>query len=188
MDIITLSQFQNEFNLVFDKSLSKQYIINNELDEILSHINTTQNHKAFHKLKTQPFTNNLKGTFKKLLNKSNDSFFSTAFNNYMLEGKSEIERTDSDTEATYQFKLKTTNQAYEFAEYYKWLEQLKLQPQKREKKSEVLNHKERMLALYYLGLDMRKFGNNLQAAKILSKIIGFDESNTKKFLTYFDGK
>jgi hypothetical protein len=32
-----------------------------------------------------------------------------------------------------------------------------------------------MLALYYLGLDMRKFMNNKQSAFILSKIIAFDE-------------
>ncbi|KQB43462.1 hypothetical protein RCH33_564 [Flavobacterium daejeonense] len=186
MEIITLSQFQNEFNLVFNKSFSKNYIIDNEINEIHTYINTTQSFKVFQKPKTHSSTNNLKGTFKKLINKQNDTYFSRAFNDYMLEGKHEIEISPDDSSLAYDYKLKTSKQAYEFAEYYKWLEKLKQQPQKIEKKNS-LSHKEKMLALFYLGLDMRKFNNNVQSANILSQILDLDESNTKRYLTYFEG-
>ncbi len=34
---------------------------------------------------------------------------------------------------------------------------------------------------------MRKFNNNVQSANILSQILDLDESNTKRYLTYFEG-
>lgn len=182
MDIITLSQFQNEFYLVYNKSIDKQYIVDNELNEILIHINTAQNHKAFQKRNTLTFTNNLNGTFKKLLNRSNDTFFSLSFNNYMLEGKSETERTYNDTDATYQYKLRTTNQAYEFAEYYKWLKKLNSEPQKTEEENSM-PIKQKLLALHYLGMDTSEH-NHTKCAEILAEILGVGSENIRKSLSH----
>lgn len=79
-------------------------------------------------------------------------------------------------------------QGYEFAKYVLWLKRAEDKSVLSKQKSNELTHKQKMLALYYLGLDFRKFQNNVQSAKILSKILDHDYTNTKDYLTYFGGK
>lgn len=188
MEITNLEKFQNDFNNAIEKSLNQKLDIETEIKEVLDFVNTIPTQRAFSKpVKSEFETIRNTRIFKMPI--CDRRLLSDAFYSIKETGKfNDLNRTLNDTELTYQFKENTVKQALDFFEYYKWLNELLTAPQKREKKNEALNHKERMLALYYLGLDMRKFGNNLQSAKILSKIIGFDESNTKKFLTYFDGK
>lgn len=188
MEITKLEQLQNNFKLALEKSLNQKHTIDTEIKEVEDFINTIPIQRAFRKP--------IKAEFKTLrttrvfnLNPCDRQLLSDAFYSITETGDfNDLSRTVNDTDLTYQHRTNTVKQAFELFEYYKWLNKLLTVPQKEEKKSDGLSHKERMLALYYLGLDMRKFGNNLQSAKILSKIIGFDESNTKKFLTYFDGK
>ena len=46
-----------------------------------------------------------------------------------------------------------------------------------------LTHKQKMLALHYLGLDLSQY-DNTKSAKILSLILDLDEGNTRKYLSY----
>lgn len=187
MEIIKLQELQNDFNLAIEKSLNQRLTFETEIKEVLEFVNTIPIQRVFKKpIRPEFETVRNSRIFKAPI--CDRRLLSEAFYLIHETGTYDLNRNFNDTDLTYQFKEDTVKQAYVFFEYYKWLNKLVTTPQKKEKKSEELNHKERMLALYYLGLDMRKFGNNLQSAKILSKIIGFDESNTKKFLTYFDGK
>lgn len=72
-------------------------------------------------------------------------------------------------------------QAKEFSKYYLWLKNLK--PSDKVQKQSSLSHKQKMLALHYLGLDLSKY-DNTKSAKILSLILDLDEGNTRKYLSY----
>lgn len=110
--------------------------------------------------------------------------FAKAFNDYYFYEK----LVDLET-------IQTSNskdiifQAYELVKYYKWLkEQITDSSAKPHQKKSALTHSQKLLALYYLGIDMSNYYNNVQSAKILSLILDLDESNTKDYLTYFEGK
>lgn len=102
----------------------------------------------------------------------------------MLDGFYEIDKNDPDN----WWKEEIQNISIEYAKYYIWLTvQNGNSNKKYSSKKLTLTHAQKMLALYYLGLDFRLYFNNLKSANILSKILDLDESNTKDYLTYFDG-
>jgi hypothetical protein len=182
----TLSQLQSDFGTALENSINKKFTIENETKEVLNYINTIPNANLFRKSIKPTFENKASKIFVIDIPSLLRNLFSEAFNNYMTTGNYELKRLHTDTDEMYQINKETVKQANVFSEYYKWLNELQATPQKAEKKN-TLSHKEKMLALYYLGLDMRKFSNNKQSAIILSKILGLDESNTKDYLTYFEG-
>lgn len=189
MSIITNLELQNKFNTVTENSINRNILIETEIREIEIYINNIPVYTRTFKKTVKPLTINKSP---KIFDFSgvhiNRQIFNESFYEYLNNGKTiTIERLYNDNDETYKHKQNSADQAIEFFKYYEWLKIQLSTPQKAEKKNS-LSHKEKMLALYYLGLDMRKFGNNVQSASILSKIIGFDESNTKRFLTYFDGK
>jgi hypothetical protein len=189
MSIITNLELQNKFNTATKNSLNRHTLITFEIREIEEYINTIPaNTRAFRKMIYTSTVNASKKIFDFSGIYIDRKVFNESFYQYLNNGTPiTIERLYNDNDEIYNHKQNSADQAIEFFKYYEWLKIQLLTPQKVEKKN-TLNHKEKMLALYYLGLDMRKFGNNVQSAIILSKIIGFDESNTKRFLTYFDGK
>ncbi|MFV5686633.1 hypothetical protein ACM55I_14445 [Flavobacterium sp. GB2R13] len=187
MEIIKLQELQDNFYSAIENSINQKFDINREMNEIQDYIKDIPNYSRFRKAVKPLFNNKANRVFKINISDLLRSQFSDAFNSYIRIGSYELKSFHADTNEMHQIKEHTAKQAYEFSEYYKWLDTLLTSPQKAEKKNEGLSHKEKMLALYYLGLDMRKFRNNLQSAKILSKILDLDESNTKDNLTYFDG-
>lgn len=67
-----------------------------------------------------------------------------------------------------------------FGEYYLWLKELESNPLNKPKKSK-LNHQQKLLALQYLGLDLRQF-DDTKAGFVLSQILDLNEINTRKIL------
>lgn len=189
MEIIKLQELQQKFNMQTENSINKNLLIENEIREIENYVNQIPVYTSPFSKKTKPLTINKSPRIFDFGNTYIDrKIFNESFYEYLNKGKQIIiEYSLNDNNNTYRNKQNSTQQAIELFEYYNWLNKLLTEPKKEEKKSEGLSHKEKMLALYYLGLDMRKFRNNLQSAKILSKILGLDESNTKDNLTYFDG-
>lgn len=188
MSIITNLELQNKFNTATENSINRNILIETEIREIENYINNIPVYARAFKKAVKPLTINKSP---KIFDFSdvyiNRKIFNESFYEYLNNGKPiTIERLYNDNDEIYKHKQNSADQAIEFFKYYEWLKIQLLTPQKAEKKSS-LSHKEKMLALYYLGLDMRKFSNNKQSAIILSKILGLDESNTKDYLTYFDG-
>lgn len=112
-------------------------------------------------------------------------FFKTVFRNYLINNA-----YDFNTIEESRFKegqIINAKKAINFAEYYKWLKELNspISKNKTAKKSN-LSHKQKMLALHYLGLDLSKF-ENTNSAKILSQILDLDYDNTRKYLSYVSG-
>lgn len=186
MEIITLEQFQNDFNKSIEKSLNQKYDIESQIKEILEFVNTIPNQRTFRK-PIRPEFRTIRTSIVSKIYPYDRILLSNAFYSIKETGNYDLVHTVNDSEPTNHYITNTVKQAFELFEYYKWLNELLNPSKKVEKKTEELSHKAKILALYYLGLDMRKFGNNLQSAKILSKILGLDESNTKRYLTYFDG-
>jgi hypothetical protein len=189
MSIITNLELQNKFNITTENSIHKTLLIENEIKEIENYVNHIPVYTSPFRKETKPLTTN---NSPKVFNFGNTyidrKIFNESFYDYLNNGKPiTIERLYNDNDEMHRLKQNSANQSIEIFKYYEWLKIQLSNPQKIEKKSEGLSHKEKMLALYYLGLDMRKFRNNLQSAKILSKILDLDESNTKDNLTYFDG-
>ena len=184
MEVVKLSELQENFNSVSQNSPYQIIIIENEIDEVMKYVTTippvygTRHFKEISKPRTTYMSNRIFN-----LDIHDRVLFSKAFSEIMYTGDFKLESTNIEN-------YKTIEQAKELFEYYLWLRKLLKErqstPQKTEKKS-PLTHKQKMLALYYLGLDFRKFKNNKQSAIILSKILDLDFYNTKENLTYFDG-
>lgn len=185
MKITTLKEFQDKFNSILEPLNDKLNIINHELKEIENFIKFEENKHQRNKLdKFNLLTPKPVHIFEIRIHNSFGIQFAKAFNDYNLFEKTvkleDVENSDSKD---------IINQAYEFVKYYKWLKVLihELSAKPQQKKSS-LTHAQKILALYYLGIDMSKFQNNVKSAKILASILDLDESNTKDYLTYFGGK
>ncbi len=187
MEITNLDQFQNDFNSAIQNSANSKLIIENEITEVKNFVNTIPNYKTWSKLKPPSHLHKANKIFNLHIPVSSKTLFNQAFYGFQLNGNFSKEKLYQESEDTHKHNLDVVKQAFELLEYYRWLNEL-LNPSKKVEKKSSLYHKDKMLALYYLGLDMRKFHNNVQSAKILAKILDLDYTNTKDYLTYFDGR
>ena len=79
------------------------------------------------------------------------------------------------------------NEAEQLFKYYEYLENFLVQEKKNiGRKSKGLSHKQKLLGLYYLGLDINNFDNS-KLAKVLSDILDLSEDNTRQYLSYLSG-
>ena len=187
MNIITNLELQNKFNKALEKSLNQKLTIETEIKEVLDFVNTIPNQKLFRKPIQSEFKT-IRTTRIFEINNCDRKLLSDTFYSIKETGSfNDLNRTANDTELTYQFKTNTIKQAFELFEYYKWLNKLLAEPQKTIKKSS-LSHKQKLLALHYLGLNTSKY-DNTKIAKILSEILELSEDNTRQYLSYlFAGK
>ncbi len=181
MNLTTLSELKKAFNSALQNSPDKQFLIENELREI----NNLLNYVPVPRTKKRLFESAYrrpKGTGIFYIEIAPGGLFCEAFNSILRTGEFKIEKSFHEPIEAFEIRQQNVKQAFEFAEYYKWLNSLKSSPQKLPKRSS-LDHKEKLLALHYLGLDLSKFDNK-KTAKILSEIIGHSEENTRKYLSY----
>ena len=184
MSITSLESFQEKFNQALNETINPQLLLENEVKEVEQFTSKTQRffnpRDAFknRKLKTQE-----NGVFDITLKYFNKQVFVEAFNSVLITGDFKIKsQTSQEDDLFYQTKLISVQQAKEFSKYYLWLKDLKPTTNKIQKQPS-LSHKQKMLALHYLGLDLSKY-DNTKSAKILSLILDLDEGNTRKYLSY----
>lgn len=182
MGIIKLQQLKDNFDSEIKKSINQKYVIDEGIKEVLDYIKNIPSYNSFRNTSKSLSKDNGAKTFKIKIPNLLRNLFSEAFNSYIKFGKYELERFHADTNEMYQIKEDTVKQAFEFSEYYKWLNDLLTSPQKVEKKN-GLSHKQKLLALHYLGLNTSKY-ENTKTAKILSEILELSEDNTRIFLSY----
>ena len=101
----------------------------------------------------------------------------------MRIGSYQLKRFHSDKDETYQIKEDTVKQAYVFSEYYKWLSNYNINPQKEEEFNVGL----RLLSLEYLGLDLLS-NDKTKTARTLAPIIGKHQQTIRTSLTYLHTK
>lgn len=181
MEIIKLKQFQNDFNTAIEKSLNQKLDIETEIKEVLDFVNTIPKQRAFSKPVKSEFET-IRNTRIFIIPICDRRLLSDAFYSIKETGKfNDLIQTANDTELTNQFKENTVKQAFELFEYYKWLNE-SLSPQKSEKKNEF-SHKQIILALHYLGFDMKQF-NQVKTGLILGEILGLDSKNTTDYIRH----
>ena len=186
MNLTTLREFQKEFNSALEISIDKNYLIENELREINNFLNfsSAPNKKRKGLFKTPKA--NQTSVFKLVIPNMLGSQFIDAYHSFLKIGDFEPPKFHQDTEESFKVKKEISKQAFEFSEYYKWLIVLQTTPQKVHKKSS-LTHKQKLLALHYLGLDTSKY-DNTKIAKILSEILELSEDNTRQYLSYLTAR
>lgn len=187
MTIKSFQEFKENFNIKAEQVQDKLALVKNEVKEIENFIVDAQYVEPFPRRTRGIFSGGVKSkstaVFELDIHRNYKTRFVDFFNDYNLHNKVNLDRDSYQLESTYQDFLTLSNQAKEFVEYYKWL--LNQQNEKvtpKAKKSE-LTHKQKMLALHYLGLDLSKY-DNTKSAKILSMVLDLDEGNTRKYLSY----
>jgi hypothetical protein len=183
MEIIKLQQFQNDFNLIAEKSPTKPLVIKTVIKEIDDYVSfdITQTDKKSRKIgfyvKPKPLT---------IFNINIPSYlrdvFSEAFKSYLTYGNYNLEKFPNEENENFEKKLKTIEQAFEVFTYYKWLNELLTAPEKSNKKHS-LSHKQIIIALHYLGFDMQQF-NQIKTGLILGEILGLDAKNTTDYIRH----
>ncbi|MBL4746866.1 MAG: hypothetical protein JKY08_10935 [Flavobacteriaceae bacterium] len=182
MKLTTQEQFTSNFELELDinSESNKSKIIKNEINEIEKFLEPKEYPKVDKKYRYANLNLKPNHVFKLSINKNYRNHFINAFHDFNL--RNEInENENSDIQVV-------IVQAREFVKYYNWLTELTSENKNVKIKKSSLTHSQKILALYYLGIDMTKYQNNVQSAKVLASILDLDESNTKDYLTYFDGK
>lgn len=181
MNLTTFSELKKAFNSALEQSTDKQFLVENELREVNNFINNLPIPKVQKRffVKYHPAQ---KGTEIFNLAIPQGREFSEAFTSILKTGDLKIEKSFHEPTEAFEIRQNIVKQASEFAEYYKWLNGLKNSPQKLPRKSS-LSHKQKLLALHYLGLDTGKFDNSA-IAKILAEVLELSEDNTRQYLSY----
>jgi hypothetical protein len=183
MKIYTNTQLQKDFMSVFERSMNQTFIIESALVEVLDFVNNIPTYKKFGRIEKPNSINKGIKILKLDVTDLSRARFNEAFKEYMITGSFAPVKQANDTEAMFEHQLEITKQAIELAEYYKWLNEFNAMPSKKAKQTVSLNHEQKLLALYYLGLDTQKY-DNTKCANILASIINLSIQNTREHLTY----
>lgn len=183
----TFEEFKDTFSNTLESSSKKNNLIENEIKEIDIFIKDDlkiRDDGFFGILGSPPEATRI---FKLNSQDLKMPDFIKAFNSYNLYGEFEIKRYETDSDENFEYRKSTYYQAKEFSEYYNWLKDLlKNNAINQSSNKSTLTHKQKMLALYYLGLNITKH-ENTGLSKIIAKIIGQGEENTRKYLSYVSG-
>ena len=182
MELITLPQLQAKFNSIAEKSINKKYVIDTEINSVINFVNTFPIFRMWEIPKKE--NKKTKTIFELDIPMGLNELFNNAFNGFITREDFAIERFHFDTNDMYKIKEETVKQAFEFSEYYKWLQELQNNPQKSEKKN-ILTLNQKVLALDYLGVEISSI-DKTKMAKILSAVLGMNEQNIRECLTYIN--
>lgn len=170
-----------EFEKTLQNTENKLFLIENEIKELDLFIKSDSiHHDSDSFVSSNPFKRNFGKKVFKLKYYSDDNlrdFFYELQLNENYQFNIENHHGNKYIEATFY-------NAVELAIYHKYLKGLLNNSSKKPKQSNSdLTHKQKMLALHYLGLDLSK-NENTSSAKILSQILDLDYDNTRKYLSY----
>lgn len=180
MNMTTFEQFKEAFEVAIENISNKDSFIGNEIREIESYLFSSKPIRkgGFKNMNLNVFRKSRR-IFKININKNFEPLFTEAFQGYDLDGEF---IDDRGKEGEYKIVIE---QARQFCQYYQWLKEKKINPKLIAKKGS-LTHKQKMLALHYLGLDTNEYDNS-KLAKILSKVLELNEDNTRQYLSYVSG-
>jgi hypothetical protein len=186
MNFTTLEEFKDNFNKALELIENKQALIKNEIQEIEGFINNdslTSNQYDY--LRSQFIESRTeKNIFRIILPKNSKEDFLIAYKEFKINGKVSVSKYPHEMDELFTERKLVYKQAEELAKYSDWLTNLlNNKPELNEKKKPFLYLNQKLIALQYLGLDMRKF-DDTKSARILHHIIGMDESNIKKALPH----
>ncbi len=188
MDFISLSEFKNNFLSAVEKAIDNDFLIENEIRELNNFVNFTpipvsgkKSMGMFLKLQPTPQSN---GVFELNINQNLRTEFTKAFNACIKTGENKIEKKYHEPEEAFQIRKNISEQAKEFYYYYKWLNELKTKAKPSNNfstKLDTLTNKQKVLALYYLGLNF-KDQDYSQTARLLEPILNIPWTDSRKFV------
>lgn len=172
MNITTFDQFRDKFEKAILPIKNKDSFIDNEIREIESYLYSQEIGGDPRKFNFSAQRNTRK-VFEIEMHKNYLYLLTEAFQGFDIDGDYNNKQSDENSKTIIE-------QAKQFCEYYHWLKELKNTPSTSKKKPELyLNQK--LLALHYLGVDLRDI-EDTKSAKMLSYILGSDYENTRKAL------
>ncbi len=174
-------QTENNFISKFEKRLSevpnKEYLIQNEINQIEK---TTSSDEPWQEFDNEPWRESEKHSVFRLEQVGSLLLFNDIFHFYLMNNECDsilgegMKEDDS--------IMSTVEEAIQLADYYTWLKSLKINLVK-PKQAASLSHRQKMLALHYLGLDLSRY-DNTKLGNIFGDILGLDRGNTRKYLSY----
>ncbi|MBO6605312.1 hypothetical protein [Psychroserpens sp.] len=174
MNTITNNQFIEKFKTELVNASDQNYLIENEIEQI-KYFTMTRN-TEFAPNPFRSYNNNSTNSVFDLSNLGNKNPIVDAFHHYLRfeeVSSSEIQHLNRDA-----IHLGT-----QLAQYFTWLKDLKAKNEATKVKIKSnLNLEQRMLALYYLGLDLNKY-DDTKTSKILSQVLNYNQDNIRKNLS-----
>ncbi len=176
---------QNNFISKFEKRLNevpnKEYLILNEIKQIEK---TVSSDEPWQEYDDEPWREEEKHSVFSLSQRGSLVLFNSIYHHYLTYGEyaSILGNGMMEDDSI----VATVEEVVQFANYYNWLKSIDFNgnPKKSSKKDFSLTHKEKLLALHYLGLRFNKY-ENTKYARILSLIIDESEEATRQHLSNF---
>lgn len=166
----------NEFEKEYQKTENKRFLVENEIKEVESFLDTDI-FKIARKSRLMGYSHKLNRVFR--VKYTSNDVFKSFFHGIQLNSNFELPKDCQNVE----YYENVFKDVLELSSYYDYLKDLIKKP--KQAKS-TLSHKQKMLALHYLGLDLSKHEKK-SIAVILSQILDLDYENTRKYLTYYSG-
>lgn len=186
------NHFIENFKNKLETAKNRDYLIDNEIYQIQTFTSAPEKEAIF--IGDLNLANETNSVFD-LMHLGSPVYFNTVFNEFLIDGKvSPILDFDGEADLSHKDDLPVVEddffkdereEAIAFAEYFLWLKKLN-SPEKNKANSNSetsLTIKQKILALHYLGLDFNA-NDKVKLAKVLSKILGVGEENTRKYLSY----
>lgn len=174
--IPTENNFIKEFKEELEKVKNKEFLIQNEIRQI--EIFTSKRDGEIYSSQHTP-DNRTNSVFDLSYYGSIDLINET-FHHYSIYGSIDDFNRKEDYSNEY-----TIKNGILLAEYYFWLKELKITP-KSDKKYTSLNNDQKLLALHFLGLDLRDY-TKTHVRKVLGEILNIGNENIRKNLSVLQG-
>lgn len=167
--------FIKKFEIELKKVKSQEYLVQNEIIQIEAYttsknIKTKKDRFGFNDKTNSVFDLSIYGS-KDLINRF--------YFDFLLNGENDNRSFDS------QHTNKIYTLAVQFAKYYQWLKELTVKPNSTPNKSN-LNLEQKLLALQFLGLELRDY-NKTHSAIVLGQILNVGPENIRKNLSNLYG-
>ena len=175
MQLQTDNHFIERFKEELNKVNNKEFLIQNEITQIEIFTSKRDSLQVTGLLSMGQYDNRTNSVFD-LSHFGSVNLINDVFHEYVLHDK-----LIKFNEKNFSYNEGFIKTAKLFAEYYKWLKNLKSKPNSAIKFSE-LNNDQKILALHYLGFNFRDYSKN-QMAFVLSQILNIGSENIRKNLS-----
>jgi hypothetical protein len=169
----TSNPFIKDFTSKLEITKNPIFLIQNEIKQLESFTSSGDNPSKFPNSITGKYDNSTNSVFDGRTLGSKKKF-NKLFYEYNAFDKIEIEEYSLEPN-----KYKQT--VIEFSEYYSWLKSELNKYESKKVEKTTVTHKQKLLILHYLGLNISDNDNN-KLAKLLSNSLGLGYDNTRKWL------
>jgi hypothetical protein len=169
------NNFINNFISKLEVTKNKEHLIENEINQIEIFTSTDAMNTEF--IGDLNLANETNSVFD-LTDMGARVFFNSFFHEYLNNG--EVDSLIGEGIREDESCMEEIKRALLFAEYYKWLKELKI-PKSKQKFSD-LNNEQKLLALHFLFPNINDY-TNTQLAKVLSQILNIGSENVRRNLS-----